>query len=107
MPNHEFPQPFDLTVREDDILTPAASSMTFLQSSTFLMVGQIPVEFGKLNVARLFNIFRLHHRLHHSDYIIHITSFRLHHSHYIIQITPLSICIIVMVDGTVSIINPM
>lgn len=46
VPNHEFPQPFDLVVRESGS-APPPGHVTFLQNSTSLMVGQIPVQLGE------------------------------------------------------------
>lgn len=48
MPNHEFPQPYDLVVRETSAVQPRPpEQVVFLQRSTSLMVGQIPVQLGK------------------------------------------------------------
>ena len=47
VPDHEFPQPHDLVLRAEDSMTSSSESMQFFQSSTFIMVGQIPVQFGE------------------------------------------------------------
>ncbi len=45
--DEEFPQPYDL-VLDNDIGLSSAENVEFFQSSTFLMVGVIPVTFCKL-----------------------------------------------------------
>lgn len=45
-PIHEFPQPHDLMLTSEESQT-SADNVEFLQSSTFIMVGPIPVQFGK------------------------------------------------------------
>lgn len=46
IPDHEFPQPYDLVLESDESMT-SADRVQFFQSSTFLMVGSIPVQFGE------------------------------------------------------------
>ena len=46
VPDHEFPQPHDLILRSDDSVT-SVERVQFFQSSTFIMVGPIPVQFGE------------------------------------------------------------
>ena len=48
VPNHEFPSTFDLVMRADSSVR-SPSEVTYLQTSTFLMVGQVPVQFGRSN----------------------------------------------------------
>lgn len=45
-PDHEFPQPYDLVLTSEESQT-SADNVEFFQSSTFIMVGPIPVQFGK------------------------------------------------------------
>ena len=51
IPRHEFPRPFDRLVSaesESELASPQDEAVGFYQSSTFIMVGSIPVQFGKL-----------------------------------------------------------
>lgn len=47
IPGHEFPQPHDLVLRAEESMT-SIDGLQLLQGSTFLMVGDIPVQFGGL-----------------------------------------------------------
>ena len=47
IPGHEFPQPYDLVIESSDSITSGGTPVQFFQSRTFIMVGQIPVQFGK------------------------------------------------------------
>ena len=53
IPGHEFPQPYDLVIESSDSITSGATPVQFFQSRTFVMVGQIPVQFGKSTNTRL------------------------------------------------------
>jgi len=46
IPYHEFPQPYDL-ILEEDFHVSSTDNVEFFQSSTFLVVGVIPVTFSK------------------------------------------------------------
>lgn len=46
VPNHEFPQPYDMVLRENHTVS-SSDNIQFFQSSTFLTVGPIPVTFCK------------------------------------------------------------
>ena len=46
IPGHEFTQPHDLLLVASDSSTSGLSLVQFFQSSTFIMVGPIPVQFG-------------------------------------------------------------
>ena len=46
VPNHEFPQPYDMVLRENHTVS-SSNNIQFFQSSTFLTVGPIPVTFCK------------------------------------------------------------
>ena len=47
IPRDEFPQPYDLVIESSDTITSGDTPVQFFQSSTFIMVGQIPVQFGE------------------------------------------------------------
>ena len=47
IPGHEFPQPVDRVVRSSEEGVVSGDSVLFFSSSTFLMVGTIPVQFGE------------------------------------------------------------
>ena len=49
IPDHEFPQPYDL-ILEEDIDVSSTDNVEFLQSSTFLVVGVIPVTFCEYKI---------------------------------------------------------
>ncbi len=52
IPGHEFPQPFDHVIRGDAVISSSVSGannsdVVFFRDSTLLLVGPIPVQFGK------------------------------------------------------------
>ncbi len=52
IPGHEFPQPTDLVLTDYGLISNIVDGLNntdivFFQSTTFIMVGQIPVQFGK------------------------------------------------------------
>jgi hypothetical protein len=65
IPGHEFPQPYDLVIESSDSITSGATPVQFFQSSTFIMVGQIPVQFGKSYKATSTYCTRFPTSLHH------------------------------------------
>ncbi len=67
VPGHEFPQTFDIISTANVSIQPP-SQVTFFQSSTFLMVGQIPIQFGKWT-------FRLNLKTHTCIYIFLLVVF--------------------------------
>ena len=52
--DEEFPQPYDL-ILDNDVGLSSAENVEFFQSSTFLMVGVIPVTFCKQVVFKVYN----------------------------------------------------
>ena len=51
IPGHEFERPVDHTMHAQGTVL-SGVSVELLSSRTFLMVGPIPVEFGKLNITK-------------------------------------------------------
>ena len=49
IPDHEFPQPYDL-ILEEDIDVSSTDNVEFFESSTFLVVGVIPVTFCEYKI---------------------------------------------------------
>lgn len=50
IPRDEFPQPHDLVIESIGTITSGNTPVQFFQSSTFIMVGQIPVQFGECKI---------------------------------------------------------
>lgn len=55
VPGHEFPQPFELFLEGNEEVM-SSNTVQFFQTSTFLMVGPIPVTFCKLINLALFHV---------------------------------------------------
>ena len=58
VPDHEFPQPHDLILSAEGSMT-SSESVPFFQSSTFIMVGPIPVQFGEPRCSRIATLYHL------------------------------------------------